>query len=100
MPRGYLTTIEAFRRVGVTIPIIPMSPPVSPFEACVLDASPNGVRDKTTMDVIHAEVTRMSSYSKPKTDGSEGDVATTEAFVEYLRFLYSCPLVADRVMKG
>lgn len=101
MARGYLTTLEALRRLGVRIPIIPMTPPVSPFERCVLNSAPGGTRDKTELDVIHAEVNpRMINYQKLKADGSPGDVATDEVFYEYLEWLYKQPTVADYVMKG
>ena len=98
LPRAYLTTIEALRRVGQLIPIIPVAPPVSPFRRCVLNASPGGIRNLTTMDVIHAEVARMISYSQAKADGSPGDVATTQAFMEYLEWLYQQEIVSNYLL--
>lgn len=97
--RGYLTTLEALRRLGIMIPIIPSTPLLSPFEVNVLNSAPGGVRDKTVLDVIHAEVGRMESYQKPKADGSPGDVATTEYFMEYLCWLYQQPILHNWVQQ-
>lgn len=97
--RAYLTTLEALRRLGIKIPIIPIWPLMSPFEVCVLNQAPGGKRDKTVLDVIHAEVNpRMISYQRPKEDGSPGDVATYAVFIEYLRWLYEQPIILEHLL--
>lgn len=93
LPRVYLTLLEALRRVGKRIPIIPMLVPISPFEQSVMNFD-TGELTFCQMDVIHGEADpRMENYQKEKGDGSHGDVATIPEFEEYLKWLYEQPIV-------
>jgi hypothetical protein len=100
MTRVYLTTLEALRRVGKRIPIIPMPVPLSPFEKSVMNFD-TGELSFCQMDVIHGEADpRMENYQKEKGDGSHGDVATISEFEEYLAWLYQQPIVAEYTMSA
>jgi hypothetical protein len=101
LARAYMTMIEAMRRLDLFVPIIPVSPPLSPFAPHALNVAPDGVRNLREVDVVDAEVSpRMIDYSKPKADGTPGDVATTDLFMDYMKRLYKHPLVADMLMSG
>lgn len=100
LPRVYLTILEALRRKNVRVVISPAWPSVSPFERSLLDVTPGKeARNLAQLDALPAEADpRMQNYMKPKTDGSPGDVATLEYFIEHLEWVYEQPIVKKGLM--
>jgi hypothetical protein len=95
MPRNYLTVLEALRRRRVMIPIIPVMTPVLFYSPVVLNPA-DGTRSQCQLERMQHEATCLVNYSKPKGDGSPGDVATAEYFFEeYLPWLRNHYLVCD-----
>lgn len=90
MTRAYLLMIEAMRREGYVVPVFPVWPCVNPFTQLVLDPATNE-HSLSVLDVIHDEARHMEEGSTPKADGNQGDVATYERFVEYLRSIIYFP---------
>lgn len=87
MPRNYLTVLEAFRRKGMMVSIIPALTPILLYSEVVLDPK-TGERNQTQLDRMQHEAMGLINYAKPKGDGSPGDVATAAYFFnEYLPWL-------------
>ncbi len=98
LPRIFMTMVESMRRLDVQTVIIPVPTRMSPFERVLLDVREKSYdkRDLNQTDVLYQEFDpRLKAYQMPKTDGSPGDAATDETFLDYMRWLYDQPIITN-----
>jgi hypothetical protein len=84
--RGSLTTLKAFIRHDVRIPIIPMPVHIAPSETIPEMAAKGIPRDAWGM--LPAETARITEYQ------AKGDVATADELREYINWMWTQPILA------
>lgn len=95
--RALLGVLQHLDNRGINdVLLLPLFPPISPFDANLLDAA-NNRRDLSVMDVIWGEIDggpspRIPAYQKA------GQNMSTERFIKWLQWAYEHPLVKSQLI--